>query len=166
MKPVANPSQNRWRECAIVAVGLIGLFQMAGDLVGFRAMKGVGACLVMSPFPKVFSDVNGLETFASDFKLAYRLADGSEQSLPITAELYQRLGGPYNRRNVYGAALSYAPRMPESLWQSVFCYGLKPGGVLRREFEIPDDATDVRVLIATRTRGRSDTWILQPDCAR
>lgn len=163
--PTSRPSE-RWRTAAIIVIGTIGLFQIVGDLIGNKTLKGIGACLVASPFPKVFSDVNGLETFASDFKLTYQLPDASETSLTITPQLYQQLGGPYNRRNVYGAALSYAPRMPRPLWESVFCFGLKPGGVMRRDFEIPDEATNLRVLITTKTRARSDTWTLQPDCAR
>ena len=166
MKSAPNHSESRWRHWAIVAIGVVGLFQIIGDAIGSKALKGVGACLVMSPFPKVFSDVNGLETFASDFKLIYQLPDGNETTLAITPELYQKLGGPYNRRNVYGAALSYAPRMPQPLWEAVFCFGLKPDGTMRREFGIPAEAMNVRVLITTKTRGRADTWTLQPDCAR
>lgn len=164
--PFVNSQTERWRTVAIIALGAVGLFQMVGDVIGNKALKGIGACLVASPFPKVFSDVKGLETFASDFKLVYQLPDGSETSLAITPQLYQQLGGPYNRRNVYGAALSYAPRMPQPLWESVFCFGLKPGGTMRREFGIPEEATRLRVLIATKTRGRADTWKLQPDCVR
>ena len=159
-----HPPESRWRAWAIVALGIVGLFQMAGDMIGNKPLKGIGACLAVSPFPKVFSDVKGLETFASDFSLAYQLPDGSEVSSAITPEFYQRLTGPYNRRNVYGAALSYAPRMPQPLWESVFCFGLKPGGPLRREFGIPVDARRLRVLITTKTQGRSDTWTLQPAC--
>ena len=110
--------------------------------------------------------MKGLETFASEFTLSFQLSNGTKRELPITPELYQRLTGPYNRRNVYGAALAYAPRMPQPLWEAVFCYGLKPGGPLRREFGIPDEATNVSVRIATKTQGRHDTWTLQPACTR
>ncbi len=139
---------------------------MVGDLTGVKAIKGLGAASAASPFPKVFSDVKGLETFASEFTLSFQLSNGTKRELPITPELYQRLTGPYNRRNVYGAALAYAPRMPQPLWEAVFCYGLKPGGPLRREFGIPDEATNVSVRIATKTQGRHDTWTLQPACTR
>jgi hypothetical protein len=139
---------------------------MVGDLTGVKAIKGLGAATVASPLPKVFSDVRGLETFASDFSLSFQLPGGNQRELSITPELYQRLAGPYNRRNVYGAALAYAPRLPLPLWETVFCYGLKPGGPLRREFAVPDDATNLSVLITTRTKGRHDTWKLQPSCTR
>lgn len=161
-----NSKRERWRVVAIIVVGAVGLFQIVGDLTGNKVLKGIGACLVASPFPKVFSDVDGLETFASDFKVIYRLPDGAETTLAITPQVYQRLSGPYNRRNVYGAALSYAPRMPQRLWESVFCFGLKPGGAMRGEFGIPDEAKNLRVFIATKTRDRSDVWTLEPDCAR
>lgn len=154
-----------WRNVGACLLGIVGLLQIGGHLVGVKALKGIGAATAASPFPKVFSDVDGLETFASDFVLHYKLKSGEEHKLSITPELYQQIAGPYNRRNVYGAALSYAPRMPEKLWQTVFCYGLRPGGPLRREFGLPDDVEWVRVLIATKTRGRNDTWVLDPPCA-
>jgi hypothetical protein len=115
----------------------------------------------------VFSDVDGLETFASEFTLHYRLADGRPASLRITPEVYGRLGGPYNRRNVYGAALSYAPRLPERLWTTVYCYGTAPSpeGPLRRELGIPAGAHELSISIRTMTRGRTDQWTFAPVCA-
>jgi hypothetical protein len=54
--------------------------------------------------------------------------------------------------------------MPEPLWQAVFCYGLGPDGPLRAELGLPEGATNLAVEIRTRTRGRSDTWTLNPPC--
>lgn len=137
-----------------------------GHAIGSRALRGIGAASGIAPFPKVFSDVDGLETFASEFTLHWRDARGGGHTLPITAELYARLAGAYNRRNVYGAALSYAPRLPEPIWQAVFCHAFSPGGPLRREFALPDDATDFAVEIRTKTKNRADRWLLRPTCAR
>lgn len=149
---------------AIITV--IGCTQMAGYLAGSRELRAVGLATVAAPLPKVFSEVDGLETFASEFTLRGIDAAGHPFTLAITPELYARLEGCYNRRNVYGAALSYAPRIPEALWTAVFCYGLKPGGPLRRELGLPDDARNVTVEIRTKTRGRTGTWILNPECAQ
>lgn len=153
------------RSANIAALGLtvLGCFQMAGFLADSRPLRGVGAALAASPFPKVFSDVDGLETFASEFTLHWIDAAGSAQALPITPEIYSRLGGAYNRRNVYGGALSYAPRLPETLWRPVFRYALGPGGPLRRELGLPADAREIAVEIRTRTRGRADRWMLAVD---
>jgi hypothetical protein len=137
---------------------------MAGYIFGSVALRGIGAATAASPLPKVFSDVDGLETFASEFTLRYRNADGTVSETPITPQLYGRLGGPYNRRNVYGAALAYAPRLPASLWEPVYCYGLAPHGPLRTELGLPADATAISVTIRTRTRNRGDVWTLEPAC--
>jgi hypothetical protein len=127
-------------------------------------LRGLGAATAASPLPKVFSDVDSLETFASEFTLRYRKPGRTVVEMAITPELYGRLGGPYNRRNVYGAALSYAPRLPRELWEPVFCYGLGSEGPLRTELGLGSDVTDISVTIRTRTRGRTDVWILEPTC--
>jgi hypothetical protein len=137
---------------------------MTGYVTGSMPLRGVGAASAASPLPKVFSDVDGLETFASEFTLRYRRGDGALIETPITPELYGRLAGPYNRRNVYGAALSYAPRLPRALWEPVYCYGLAPQGPLRTELGIGSDATDISVTVRTRTRGRTDVWTLESPC--
>jgi hypothetical protein len=137
---------------------------MAGYVAGSDVLRGVGAATAVAPLPKVFSDVDGLEPFASEFTLRYRNADGGFVELPITPALYGRLAGPYNRRNVYGAALSYAPRLPRALWESVYCHGLAVDGPLRVELGIGAQATDISVTIRTRTRGRSQAWTLEPSC--
>ena len=150
---------------ALLLTGL-GCSQMAGYLVGSRPLRGLGAATCAAPFPKVFSDVDGLETFASTFTLAGMDGAGAPFEIELTPELYGRLEGSYNRRNVYGAALSYAPRLPEPLWQAVFCYAFENDGPLRRELGLPDGARALTMTIRTQTRGRDDVWVLQPDCTR
>jgi len=165
----AAPTRPRWRTgwrtAGAAALLLLGLSQMLGDVFSVRWLKGIGAASVAAPLPKVFSDVAGLETFASEFALEVESPRGVVRR-EITPALYARLRGPYNRRNVYGAALSYAPRLPPALWQQVYCYAFASGGPLRRELEAPPDATAIRVHIATRTRGRGDRWTLEPICGR
>lgn len=154
------------RNLLAVALLVFGCLQMAGYLTDNPVLRGIGAASAAAPFPKVFSDVDGYETFAASFTL--RGLDGNDApfTLEITPELYSRLAGPYNRRNVYGAALSYAPRLPEELWQSVWCHGLGPNGPLREEFGLPADAHALEMTIRTRTNGRNDTWLLSPSCTR
>lgn len=160
----ASPRARRARDLAAAALLLLALSQMVGDALGIRWLKGIGAASVAAPLPKVFSDIVGLETFASTFVLEVETPRSVERR-EITPIVYARLRGPYNRRNVYGAALSYAPRLPAPLWQQVFCYGFALDGPLRRELAVPADATAVRVHVITRTRGRHDRWILEPRCA-
>ena len=82
---------------------------MTADLAGMRMLKGAAAAWGVSPAPKVFSTVDGLETFSTQFRLEWTRPGGLTDSVALTPELYSRVRGPYNRRNVYGAALAYAP---------------------------------------------------------
>lgn len=146
------------RNAAAFVILAIGLVQMAGEVFGSRTLRGIGAATAAAPFPKVFCDVDGLEAFASTFTLSGETRGGTTFETQITPELYARLAGPYNRRNAYGAALSFAPRLPEPMWRSVAQHGLREGGQLRRELGLPEDATRIRIRIETQTRGRPDVW--------
>ncbi|MBT8486882.1 MAG: hypothetical protein HKO59_03910 [Phycisphaerales bacterium] len=158
-----NHSHLGLRNLVALVLLALGLLQLAGVLTGARVLRGIGAASAASPLPKVFSDVDGLETFASTFTLVYDV-DGVETRRLITPELYRQLRGPYWRRNVYGAALSYGPRLPPPLWESVFCYGLGPDRAFYAELDLPVAARNVRVQIDTNTRNRDGTWTLAPRC--
>ena len=138
---------------------------MIGDATGIAALKGIGLASAASPLPKVFSAVDGWETYAADFELELRHDDGRWERRQLTPEIYARLRGPYNRRNVYGAALAYAPRLPREIWERPFCYGLRRGGVLRREFSLPD-AASISLTLTSRTAGSRETFVLDAACAR
>ena len=102
---------------------------------------------VISPFPKVFSDVDGIETFASVFELLYTDSQNETQQLKITPDIYFSMEGPYNRRNVYGAALSYGPtpKFPKKLFDVIFTYGLENPGPLKKEFCLPPIPKTTRI---------------------
>ena len=53
---------------AIIIFGF-GLSQMVGYLLKVPALRGLGGASTIAPFPKVFSDVDGIETFASSFAI-------------------------------------------------------------------------------------------------
>ena len=162
MKTRSSPHGIIWRNWIALALGLFGLTAMIGDVAGSRVLKGLGFVSMAAPCPKVFCDMDGYEGFACDFIIRYSTPTGERREQLITPELYARLGGPYNRRNVYGAALAGAPILPEPLWQSVFQYGFHGDGPLRRELGVPRNAVDLEVVICTRTRGRNNAWTLQP----
>jgi hypothetical protein len=128
---------------------VLGLLQMTGDLleqyvsrpVG-RLLKGVGAATTASPAPKVFSAVRGLETYSTHFFVEWTDRNGAQHSLLVTPEVYARLRGPYNRRNVYGAALAYGPVLPPELRDPVMRYALCGDAPVLRE--LGGDPDDVR----------------------
>lgn len=109
---------------AAVILLVLGLMQMAGDVFQVPALRGLGAASAASPAPKVFSAVRGLETHSTRFFVEWLDSDGQRQSLEITPEVNARLKGPYNRRNVYGAALAFGPVLPAELRDPVMRYSL------------------------------------------
>jgi hypothetical protein len=148
----------KWRNLGACALLLLGLTQMTGDLLNNRALKGIGAAIAIAPCPKVFCDINGLEPFASTFVLT---TQGDETiSQRITPELYARLRGPYNRRNVYGAVVAAAPLLPSPMRQRVFQYAFASNGPLTREFGL-GDASRITLTLRTNTRDRDDVWTFE-----
>jgi hypothetical protein len=120
---------------------VVGLLQMAGDLFGLRAVKAVGAATAASPAPKVFSAVRGLETYSTRFVLEWTGRDGERRQLEVTPEVYGRVRGPYNRRNVYGAALAYGPVLATDpatrpMFRSVVNFALTGEAPLLRELGV------------------------------
>lgn len=113
---------------AAVFLVLLGTAQMLGDVLGFLPLKAVAAATGASPAPKVFSAVQGLETYSTRFFL-----DLGDRRVMLTPELYARIRGPYNRRNVYGAALAYGPVLPPALREPVMRYALCGDAPLLRE---------------------------------
>ena len=124
---------------------VIGTLQIAGYLTGSRALRGAGLATGISPFPKVFCEADGYEPFAATFSLT----DDKGQNIAINAERYSQLRGPYQRRNVYGAALAYAPRLPDDLRDHLFAKVLLPESPLAEELNLPD-LRNPKIQIRTR----------------
>ena len=102
-----------------------------------------------------------MEGFACEFILRFDLG-GKRCLIPIAPELYARLAGPYNRRNVYGAALAGGPKLPRVIWEPIFRHAFAENGPLRRELGIPPEATNIAVIVRSKTRDVEDEWLLQP----
>jgi hypothetical protein len=152
-----------------VALLVLGSLQMAGDLldraglgaVG-RPLKGVGAASTASPAPKVFSAVRGLETYSTRFTLEWNDRSGREHSLLLTPELYGQVRGPYNRRNVYGAALAYGPVLTTDertapLFRAVAGHALTGEAPLLRELGIDPAGVAGPVRVCYEPRPGTDT---------
>ncbi len=114
---------------AAVVLLVVSLSHMTGDLLRLPALKGIGAATGASPAPKVFTAVRGMEAYSTRFYLDWTDRLGVARELRLTPEIYQRLEGPYNRRNVYGAVLAGGPVMATDerligMYQSVSEYAL------------------------------------------
>jgi hypothetical protein len=152
----------------------VGLLQMAGDVLGFPALKGLGMATAASPAPRVFSSIRGLEPFSTRFFLEWRGRDGAAHSLELTPEVYARLRGAYNRRNAYGAALAAGPLLEtdprtQEMFRAVLSYALCGEAAVLGELGIDPDhlAAPPRVryqpLQGSSLRGLP--MVLQPTCS-
>ncbi|MGA9524800.1 MAG: hypothetical protein WBV82_25300 [Myxococcaceae bacterium] len=135
-----------------LALSVVGVAQMAGDLLGVLQLKGLAAATCASPAPRVFSAVRGFETYSTRFFLEWENESGALQSVPLDAKLTAHLEGPYNRRNVYGAALAYGPVMPPELRDPVMSYALCGTAPLVSELGVaaPDRSSPFRVRFEPR----------------
>ena len=152
---------------------LLGLAQMAGDLAGWAALKGIAAATGASPAPRVFSAVKGLETYSTRFFLDWNEAAGKPRSVEITPEVYSRLRGPYNRRNVYGAVLAYGPVLwndprGRPMFEAVARYALCGQAPLLRELGVDPATVKGHVGVRLVPRPGSDLGglplTLEPPC--
>jgi hypothetical protein len=155
---------NYWLPAAgLIAIGCI---QMAGDLSGRPDIKAIGAVTGASPAPKVFTAQGGFETFSSRFFIEWRDRQGARHELELTPETYRRLEGPYNRRNAYGAALSYAPVLAANertrpMLERVMNHALCGEAPLLAELGIPRDEVVYPLLLRLEPRdgaSRQPRW--------
>lgn len=93
----------------VVVLFVLALGQMAADVIGSVPLRAAFAATGASPAPKVFSAVRGLETYSTRFRVEWTEPGGAIGSIAIDPHVGALLEGPYNRRNVYGAALAYGP---------------------------------------------------------
>ncbi|HVF51629.1 MAG TPA: hypothetical protein VNA19_16210 [Pyrinomonadaceae bacterium] len=146
------PNRTNLAACALL---IVGLMQMTGDVFGVAWLKGLGAATCASPAPKVFSAVRGLETYSTRFTLEWDDDGGVRRSLPITSEVYSRLRGPYNRRNIYGAVLAYGPVLATDertrpMFEAVSAYALCGDAPLLRELGIDAAGRDASGRVRVR----------------
>ena len=126
-----------WRTAVCTVLLVVSLSQMFFGLVHAEGARNAVASTAVAPYPKVFCDKDGYEAFAMDFELVGEDFDGGQHSVVMTPDVYKRMQGPYNRRNVYGAALAFAPRMSPAQRDAVVEYAFHSNGALRHELGLP-----------------------------
>lgn len=157
--PEVKDAANRRRApMGVVLVGAIGLAAIAGDTLGIPLLAGAGRATAASPAPKVFTDVRGFETFSAELTLEVRVATGDVRRVTLDPVTARELRGPYNRRNVYGAALAYAPRLPRPLVDDLMRRALLTPGLVAEEVGLPRGGEAAAVEVVSRTDGREQRF--------
>ena len=141
---------------------LLGCLQMTGDLLGLPRLRGLAAATAASPGPRLFSSAGGLETYSTHLFLEWQSTRGTTHTLRLSPEVYARLAGPYNRRNVYGAALAYGPVLlsepaTKPLFEAVARYGLCGQAPLLRELGVDPAFVQGPRRVRLEPRAGSDT---------
>lgn len=140
----------------------LGSLQMISDVLGLPRLKGFAAAIQVSPAMKVFTAHQGYETHAARFTLRWKDESGFPQALALNPDTYARVAGPYNRRNIYGAALAYGPILrsdprTRAMQESVMRYAFCAPGSLGGELGIPTAAQNLRMeVLPTRSDARRD----------
>ena len=165
-----TPDARKGRVLAAVLL-LLGMSQMMGDLMEMPWLKGLAAALVASPAPKVFSSVQGLETFSTAFHLSFTDPQGRPHTLPLDRHTYAKLDGPYNRRNVWGAILSYGPVLATTpltapMFHHTARWGLCDKAPILRELDLdPEKVQDITIHYTPRPGSQTDLPLsLAPRC--
>jgi len=142
----------------------VGLMQMTGDLCDVPVLRGLGAATMASPAPRVFTTRAGIEGFSARFFIEW-----PNHSLELTPQLYARLRGPYNRRNVYGAALAGGPLLRSDpklrpMWDAVASRALCGNAPLLRELGIDPTTIDGPVRLRLQPRDAANSIVLEAPC--
>lgn len=140
----------------------VGCLQLGGDLIGNDTIKALGAMTHASPAPKVFTAQNGFETYSPRFIVTAIDAAGKETAVRLTPQVNARVRGPYNRRNAYGAAISYGPVLASSahtrpMFEAAFYYGFCNARGIVAEVGLPEVAR-YRVTVQPRKAAAHEQW--------
>jgi sterol desaturase/sphingolipid hydroxylase (fatty acid hydroxylase superfamily) len=146
---------------SVVASLLIGisLIQTVGYCSKNDTIKGLGFITCASPLPIVFTEVKGVETFALYYDLNIITMENDTLNFSIDPKTYSKLKGPYNRRNIYGAAFGYGPVLPEKQRTAILHYAFfndKYG--IAKEFGITALIKEVIIKSRSKTQNDNRSW--------
>ncbi len=146
---------------------ILGSLQMVGDVLNVPALVGLGAASHVSPAPKVFTTVGDVEPFSATFALELEEPDGSVRHVPLDRAHYERLEGPYNRRNVVGAVVAGGPHLHESphvgpMMEAAARHALCGHAPILRELEGDRERPPIirATIVQTATDGAVTRWSL------
>ena len=101
----SKPDRILWGEfrmsLTVLVLLIVGLLQPTGYILKSPTISGIAFASASSPLPLVFTTYNQIETFSTDFALQGELSNGTIIAKNIDKELYEKIDGPYNRRNVF-----------------------------------------------------------------
>ena len=155
-----------YQDICTILILVIGLISITGFVFFSPTIQTIGTVTASSPLPFVFSAYNGTETFAFDYVKTV-VNNNTEIDLKY---IYQNIDGPYNRRNVFGVALSYGVLFRQSnlieMRNSVLQWAICKKKIISANHlvTIPDKIMRVDFTIKSKTKFQDKTWLLTIIC--
>jgi sterol desaturase/sphingolipid hydroxylase (fatty acid hydroxylase superfamily) len=162
------------KEKMIIGIGfmvllVIGCSNTVGYFGELDNIRGIAFATSASPLPLVFSAYNGVETFSTSFEFNITFMNGTTRSQMMDHKVYGMMKGPYNRKNMFGVALSHGPFFDKEnmiqVRQQILHWGLCNPGDLAKEFGIMEKIKKVYITIKSKTKGNEDReWKIIVKC--
>jgi hypothetical protein len=123
-------------------------------------VRGLGFATVASPLPLVFSHFRGEEAFANEIAIRLTTKSGRVIDDKVDYRIFSSMEGPYNRRNAYGAVISFGAYFTgdaeKALRDSVLHYGFCNPGPLVRNYGIDEPLSSAEIIIRRRFSKEGD----------
>ena len=137
-------------------------------LVHYNGFREIGFVTASSPLPLVFSAFNGHETYSTGFNITVNYKNGTQIHSQLDAQLYDRMHGSYNRRNVYGAVFTHGPFFDKenliTIRQNILFHAVCAPGVLVAEFGFPGEVENMHVDVYARAEQNKHVGDLDISC--
>jgi len=134
------------RSIAIAVLVAVGLASSIAHLTDLPSLATLARASVASPLPRAFSQTQSLAGFAKEFTVELTLADGTVERRRGTASLYVGLPGPYERQVLYGAALTFGPNHPRTVFGAMLRYGFCRSGPLAARMGVHQSVKSVGLI--------------------
>lgn len=150
------------------ALVIWGMLNSSFFLVHYDGFREIGFTTASSPLPLVFSAFNGHETYSTGFNVTVTYANGTKIHAPLDADLYNKMHGSYNRRNVYGAVFTHGPFFDRDnlikIRQNILFNAVCNPGTLVNEFEFSGDVKNMHVDVYARAEQNKHVGELDISC--
>jgi sterol desaturase/sphingolipid hydroxylase (fatty acid hydroxylase superfamily) len=151
------------------ALAIWGALNSVAFLVHYDGFREICFITASSPLPLVFSAFNGHETYSTGFNITVTYKNGTKIHSLLDANLYDRMHGSYNRRNVYGAVFTHGPFFDTNglitIRQNILYHAVCVPGSLINEFGFSGDVENMHVDVYARAEQNKQVGKLDISCA-
>lgn len=146
----------------------VGLLSCIGYVLDIQPIRGLGFATVASPLPLVFSHFRGHEAFTNNLTVQLTTRSGVVVEEKVDYRVFSSMAGPYNRRNAYGAVISFGPFFTTErellLRDSVLKYGFCHPAPLLQAYGLTEALSSAKIFVRPRLEGKAQSWMIPVNC--